>query len=113
MKPLPTQLDYKDFTYRQVARDGMVAVYSQSFKGENAPFAYEVIIVQSHNGYSMMGNEVAPSEFYPKDEDWGKKAWTISGHGERNRRFALDKMRQVMDDMVMKQDKKSRKAKTT
>lgn len=53
-----------------------MAIYER-FKEGRVPH-YEVIIIQSHDGFSVAGKEVEASEFYPRSEDWGTYGWTYS-----------------------------------
>jgi hypothetical protein len=102
MTPLPINLVINGFNYHQVVREGDVAIYSQE------GFAYEVIIVQRHNGYTAFGKTYPPAEYYPKNEDWGKKAWTISG-GDDVLHRAKVKMREVIEAREAKAAKKKAK----
>lgn len=108
MKILDTEILFKNFIYRQVKREGQFAIYSQAFKNKpDKIIAYEVIIIQKHNGYELAGVKYPPAEFYPGTNQWGKAGWTISGLGDKNLEKALDKMRQVMEHESMKADKRA------
>ncbi len=104
MKILPTELSSKGFTYRQVQRVGNVAVYSQHDHPLSVPGAYEVIIIKSHDGYTLMGNYVAPAEMYPSAGLFGKIAWSYSCHLYPDAlQKALDKATQVAQSEDIKQ----------
>lgn len=112
MKTLPTDITSKGFHYKQVLREGNVAIYSQAGAPNGPIIAYEVIVVQSHNGYVAFGNEVPASEYYPRDEDWGKKGFTVSGYGDDNLHRAKVKMREVIAANEVKVSKRAKKENT-
>jgi hypothetical protein len=37
---------------------------------------YEVIVIQSHDGRVIQGNECPAAEYPPSSEQWGAKGWT-------------------------------------
>ena len=76
-KPLPTTIcigseqTKNKSILTQKARDGRVCLYARkSVSNPSLPEAYEVIIVQSHNGIKVAGIEFPPSEYYPSTEQW-------------------------------------------
>ncbi len=77
MKILATEFSSKGFTYRQISRDGDVAVYEQRW-GRNGSAAYETVIVQRHNGREIAGAYIPPAEFMPSSSQWGVKGWTFT-----------------------------------
>ncbi len=89
MKALPTEFKAKGFNYRQISRDGNVAVFEQRW-GRNGSVAYETVIVQSHNGREIAGVYLPPAEFMPSSSQWGIKGWTF-----RSRDEALSKAAQL------------------
>jgi hypothetical protein len=105
MKPLSKDITHRGFRYRQVAREGDVAVYSQSFVGGNRIFAYEVIIIGSHDHIEIMGKHVDPAETYPAEGQWGKKGFTISGYPD-NLSVALARMREIIAERSVKMPRK-------
>lgn len=116
MKPLDLQFKHKGFWFTQLKRTENVALYAQTMsepKGDLTEYhpsmSYEVIVVQSHNGRTIMGKEYPPAEFYPRDEDWGTKGWTVSGQGPETYDFALDKFREVLKREHQKSTKKHKK----
>ncbi len=100
MKPLSLDIYVKGFRYRQIAREGDVAVYSQSYR-TGAPFAYEVIIIGSHGDIEVYGKPVAAAETYPTELHWGAKGWTISGYPD-NLAVALAHMRELITQRAAK-----------
>ena len=78
MKKLETQFRKGGFDYTQIKREGMVAIFRQVKPGFDTS-NLEVVRIQSHNGYEMMGQWVPPSEFMPKDTDRGTHGFTFRG----------------------------------
>lgn len=100
MKTLPLERFRNDFTYRQVKRVANCAIYSQHDHPLAVPGAYEVIVIRSHNGFTLEGNYIAPAELYPGTEAFGKLAWTYSCHlysPTEALKLALDKLAQVVE----------------
>lgn len=73
-KPLKESFQRKGFTYTLVKREGDKAIYEQ--KIEKKQLAYEVIKIRRHDGYTIGGVYIEPSEIYPSDNDWGTFGWT-------------------------------------
>jgi len=92
VKTLETEFSFKGFNYRQISRDGDVAVYEQRW-GRNGSVAYETIIVQSHNGREIAGKQIPPSEFFPSTSSWGVKGWSFT-----DRELALAKANALTQD---------------
>ncbi len=91
MKTLPTQLTIGSgtlrFTYRQLIRKGMHAVYEQWQNGKLV--AYETIRIMSHNGYEVNETYIAPAESMPSASAWGVHGFTF---GRDNKVGAIRKM---------------------
>lgn len=85
VKTLPALFHAKGFNYRQLSRDGDIAVYEQTWGKSGSP-AYETIIVQSHNGRTIHGTFCPPAEYFPPSTAWGVKGWTFT-----DRNLAFDK----------------------
>lgn len=77
MKELSKTFDSKGFHFEQIKRAENVALYKRSSIGTKH-FHYEVIYVQSHNGYTINNVNYPPSEYYPRSEDWGCKGFTYN-----------------------------------
>lgn len=105
MKQLPIEFTRKNVTYRQIAREGMVAVYSYSPVGEPTRIrGYETIVITAQLEVEVFGNVVAAHEVYPGDNAFGRKGWSYI-----KRDLALDKMAQVMQSQAMNEAKKLKK----
>ena len=77
-KPLRTEFRRNGFDYRQIAREGDVAIYSQAWTGcANPSVCYEVIRIRRHDGLNIFGKYYPPTELYPSSESWGNLGWTF------------------------------------
>jgi hypothetical protein len=88
LEALPISFDFKGFHYRQIARKGLVAIYSQSWKGlKNPSVAYEVVKIQEHPQTEMFGRLVPAHESMPGSEKWGSQGWTFTTEGKARAKF--------------------------
>ena len=76
-KVIPTQFKKKGFTYTQLKRDGMKAIFQQT-RDDSTINNYEVVKLGRHNGYVMGGVKIEPSETYPGSSLWGITGWTCT-----------------------------------
>jgi len=76
-KVIPTQFKKKGFTYTQLKRDGMKAIFQQT-RDDSTINNYEVVRLGRHNGYNMGGSFIEPSETYPGSSLWGIMGWTCT-----------------------------------
>ena len=74
-KVIPSEFKKKGFTYKQVRRDGMKAIFEQTREGTDLK-NYEVVKLGRHNGYNMGGVFIEPAETYPGSSLWGIMGWT-------------------------------------
>jgi hypothetical protein len=78
-KRLPTQFRHDGFDYRQIAREGDVAIYEQSWSGCTDPsVCYEVIRIRYRDGFQIGDRFVEPAEVYPNSEAWGVDGFTLT-----------------------------------
>lgn len=75
MKKIEKTFSSKGFEFKQIMRDGDMAIYEKCAPGSKNP-NYELIHITSHNGYVIGGNKIPPSEVYPSDTQWGVHGWT-------------------------------------
>lgn len=109
MKSLVTEFVERNTTYRQVKREGNVAVYSHSWAGEpDHVRGYEVFVVKSHGDVEIYGNKVEAAETYPGKNAFGKWAWSYI-----KLELALDRFAQVVQDEGMKANKRTAKSAQT
>lgn len=74
MTPLQKTLNVGGFTLEQLQRSGDVAIYAQKKRGFIE--SYEVIRVQKHSAGNVMGKHYEDREGYPRNEAWGRDAFT-------------------------------------
>lgn len=86
-KVIPTQFKKKGFNYIQLRREGMKAIYQQT-REDSTINNYEVVRLGRHNGYSMGGSFIEPSETYPGSSLWGIMGWTCTDLESANKRFS-------------------------
>ena len=90
-KPLPTEFSRDGFDYRQIARDGDVSIYEQTWSAcSNPSVCYEVIRIRRREGFQIDGRFVEPAEVYPNSEAWGVDGFTLT---DKDAAFA--KLREV------------------
>jgi len=90
-KCIPTQFHKKGFTYTQLKREGARAIFQQTRDGSSLN-NYEVVKIGRHNGYTMGGVFIEPSETYPGSSLWGITGWTCTSIDDAVKRYeALDK----------------------
>ena len=93
---LPRRFRHDGFDYRQITREGEVAIYEQTWKGNQNSAAFEVIRIRRRRGFQIDGRFVEPAEVYPRSEVWGVDGWTLpdreaafrklrEGHSHRSR----------------------------
>lgn len=88
MKKLEKKFTNKNFSYKQIIREGDIAIYEQMLIDPDAKNKrYEVIIIKSHNGYEIAGNKLPPSEMYPSANQWGKLGWTFIDLPDAEKKF--------------------------
>ena len=88
LEALPISFDFKGFHYCQITRKGMVAIYSQIWKGlKNASIAYEVVKIQEYPEREMFGKLVPAHEAMPGSEQWGAQAWTFTSEEKARAKF--------------------------
>lgn len=76
MELLSTEYKKYGYTFKQVDRQGDVAIYSQSNEDRNEPIAYIVFIVQKQEASTIYGRDYPPKETTPGNSLWGQYAYT-------------------------------------
>src|SRR5262249_57030976 len=90
-KPLRKEFRHDGFTYRQITREGDVAIYKQTWNGcPNPSVSYEVIRIRRRDGFQINGRGVEPAEVYPNSEAWGIDGFTFT-----NKDAAFAKLRDL------------------
>jgi hypothetical protein len=86
MKTIPEQFTESGFTHRQLVREGRVAIFERQHANASLPH-FEVVVIDSHNGYEIAGVQCPPAEMYPGAKQWGKKGWTFTDHSQAVDKF--------------------------
>lgn len=86
-KPLPKEFRRDGFNYRQIAREGDVALYEQTWLScAERGRSYEVIRIRRREGFRIGTRFVESAEVYPASKLWGADGFTFT-----NRNKAWDK----------------------
>lgn len=72
---VPEILNYHGYTYIQVCRGSRSCVYRQTYGKKTQGF--EVFIIRKQKEVILNGKVYPARERFPKDEDFGKTAWTF------------------------------------
>ena len=65
------------FRYEQIAREGMVAIYTQTHK-ESGVVRYETVRLHIQAAHTWPNGTTTPEkEAYPASTAWGRRAWTF------------------------------------
>ena len=101
MKILEKEITSKGFKYTQLLREDNLANYEQSKKGHDVK-KYEVIVIDSHDGYEIGGQEVLPAEMYPSSTLWGVKGFTMETYDDALKKIKTLKKKQAAKDIKNK-----------
>jgi hypothetical protein len=78
-KPLLKEFRRSGFSYRQIARQGDIALYEQRWmRCPDATVCFEVIRVRQREGFQIGRRFVEPAEVYPASELWGVDGFTVT-----------------------------------
>ena len=77
-KELEPMIKRHGLYYVQIKRTKNAAIYQAHLK-DGTPCGLEVFKIKRHDGYTLGGKKVEPSETYPGDGDFGKSAWYYGG----------------------------------
>lgn len=88
-KPLRKEFRRDGFNYRQVAREGDIALYEQRWAGcPDAAVCFEVIRVRQREGFHIGRRFVEPAEVYPASELWGVDGFTFTNRNKAWAKFS-------------------------
>jgi hypothetical protein len=88
LEPLATEFNHDGFHYCQIARQGMVAIYSQrDNRVKNPSTAYEVVKIQQRPDREIAGKLIPAHEAMPGSEQWGQKGWTYASEDRARAKF--------------------------
>lgn len=76
LTPHPLEFAHDGFTFRQVAREGMVALYEKSRSPESVK-RFELVELQVLPAQKLFGKEYPARGSYPRSEQWGEHGWTF------------------------------------
>lgn len=71
---VPLNLKYHGFDYTQIYRGGRSCLYRQSY--EEKTIGFEVFVIKIQPETLLYGKLYKAHELWPKDNDFGKTAWT-------------------------------------
>ena len=86
MKILEKEFKSHGYNFKQVIREKDIAVYFKT-KLNTEIENWEVIKVQSHNGYAIAGLDFPPSETFPSSSAWGNLGWSYQTREEAMEKF--------------------------
>jgi hypothetical protein len=82
-RPIAKEIRHDGFTFRQIAREGDVAIYEQKWKGcANPSVAYEVVRIRRREAREIKGKIIEAAEVYPRAEAWGIDGFTLTDKDE-------------------------------
>lgn len=87
MKKIDLNFSHKNFIHKQIHREKNYAIYERYFIDTPSKKHYEVVKIQSHNGYAIGGQKYPPSEFYPSSNSWGLYGFTCISKETAYKRF--------------------------
>lgn len=77
-KPLEPIFTKVGFRFKQIVREGDLAIFHKTHLSPAHDGGFEVVIIGRHDGYEIAGNKIEPAETYPSNEQWGVKGWTYA-----------------------------------
>jgi hypothetical protein len=90
-RPIAKEFRHDGFTFRQIAREGGVAIYEQTWNEcPNPSVAYEVVRIRRRDAREIKGNILEAAEVYPRSEAWGIDGFTLT-----DRDAAFEKLREI------------------
>jgi len=101
MKKLPTTFRKEGFDFTQLKCEGNVALFRKT-KEATGYSGFEVVVVQSHNGYRFGNEFFPPAEFMPRNEDWGSKGFTYTADDEAG---ALKQFEKLLRQQQLNQER--------
>ena len=75
VKPLPTTFKSGGFRFRQLMRQGHIALFEKRKRPDGA-VSFEVVKIRRLPARTVFGTEYPPSEAMPPSERWGVEGWT-------------------------------------
>jgi len=103
MKKIDKEFSSKGFLFKQIHREGDFAIYERHSETSDVKH-YEVIKIQSHNGYAISGQKYPASEFYPSSNSWGSDGFTCSSKSQSYKRLDI-----MIEHYKIKEEEKIKK----
>jgi hypothetical protein len=104
MKKIEKEFTSKNFLLKQIHREGDFAIYERFHETSPDNKHYEVVKIQSHNGYVIAGQKYPASEFYPSSNAWGADGYTCI-----NKKSAYEKLDKMVEDFKIREEEKKKK----
>jgi hypothetical protein len=90
-RPIAKEFRHDGFTFRQIVREGDVAIYEQRWNGcANPSVAYEVVRIRRRDAREIKGKLLEAAEVYPRSEAWGVDGFTLT-----DKDAAFEKLREI------------------
>lgn len=77
MRTLATEYRKNSYDFKQVSREGGIAIYEQIDPDTKKIVAYEVFEVQKNASRVIAGVTIEAGESTPSNEQWGKSGYTV------------------------------------
>jgi hypothetical protein len=106
MKKIDLNFTSKNFHHKQIHREEDFAIYERFWNETPEKKHYEVIKIQSHNGYAIGGQVYPPSEFYPSSNAWG-----VDGYTCLSRESAYKRLEKMSEESKIREEEKKKKIK--
>jgi hypothetical protein len=88
MQTIETEFEDRTFRYTQLARQGMIALYTQTHKPSGVT-RYEVVVLRVAAEHTWPNGSVSPErETYPGATAWGRYGWTFFALGDAQSHLA-------------------------
>lgn len=104
MKKIDKEFSSKGFFHKQIHREGNFAIYERFSEAAPQKKHYEVVRIQSHNGYAIAGQKYPPSEFYPSSNSWGLEGFTCL-----SKELAYKRLDKFIEDVKNREEEKKKK----
>ena len=105
MKTIDKAFTSKNFSFKQIHRDEDFAIYERFHDNTPEKKHYEVVKIQSHNGYAIGGQMYPASEYYPSSNAWGVDGFTCI-----TKKDAYEKLdKTISEHKIREEDKKKKK----
>jgi hypothetical protein len=78
MEPLVKSFEEGRYCYRQIERQGKLAIFEQQHKDNPRVIRYEVVCIRIQRAHTWPDGTFTPEkEAYPPSSAWGQSGWTF------------------------------------